>query len=269
MKPCIFCGEFAHLTKEHIWGDWIRAYVPADANKHSIRDVEIIKGGTPDKITITNRTGSAIGSRRKIVCATCNNTWMSRLQNKAKPYLIPLLEGRQTALGVEAFKAIAAWATMVTMTAEYQLNSAGKIAVSQDDRALLKKTEGPIPEWFVWIGHYRGGKWRHQWTHTSLPIVGGEQLPSADFVYTPLPNTQTTTFVVGELYVHTMRSLYPDLCGNWHWLGTRLRYNLIPIWPIRHEFIVWPFHVLSDADVTASSDMFIKFCESAVHGTGF
>ena len=269
-KPCVFCGQFAPMTKEHIWGEWIRQYVPSGANKHYLKDVEVNKAGQEEHVSITQRNGSAIGSYRKIVCDKCNNAFLSRIQNRAKPFLIPLLEGRRTALVAKAQTAIATWATMVTMTAEFFLNSSGKIAISGEDRAQLRATETALTDWDIWIGHYPGGTNQHRWTHTSIPIVGGAELPGPDNVYTPLPNTQTTTFVVGKLYVHTMRSHYPELSRNWHWLDNpRLRHLHVPIWPIRHELIAWPINGLSDADVSLASEMFIRWLGDIAWKAGF
>ena len=269
-KACIFCGEFREMTREHIWGHWIRDFVPLGPNLHHLRDVEVGARGEVMTATTVRKAGSALALNRRIVCKPCNNTWMSRLQERARPFLVPLLRGERCALGPEAQTAIAAWATMVTMTAEFMLESAGKVGVSREDRLRLMQTEAPILEWRIWAAYHRGGVYSHGWTHTSLPIVGGEDLPNAELVYSPLPNTQTTTFVVGELYIHTMSSAYHELCRDWQWLGNdRLRALLVPIWPIRHEFIAWPWHGITDNDIAMSAEMFTQHCERAVRGTGF
>lgn len=25
---CIYCGSFKNMTREHIWADWLREYIP-------------------------------------------------------------------------------------------------------------------------------------------------------------------------------------------------------------------------------------------------
>ena len=270
LKACVFCGEFRRMSKEHIWGDWVRDFIPERKGGHTLRDVEIMKSSEPEKVSIIQRKGSALGTFRHIVCEPCNTQWMSRLQNNAKDYLIPLFKGDPTVLGQEACSAVAAWATMVSMTAEFMLDSGTKIGISREDRAALMTTEAPLPDWKIWVGYYDGGIWSHQWKHASLPIVGGKDLPSAEYVYTPLPNTQTTTFVVGKLYVHTMSCGYPDVVSNWQWLlNNRLRNLLVPIWPVRPQIVTWPIHGVNDADVQLSSEMFIRWTEQIAHETGF
>lgn len=271
LMPCIFCGHFRRLTREHIWGEWIRKYVPSQlSGGHILRDVELGQSFTPEKVTFVKRSGNPLDVHRRVVCASCNNVWMSRVQDRAKQFLIPLFNGDRISLSKEAQIAIAAWATMVTMTAEYMLDSGSKIAVSREERAAFMNSESPLPDWRVWIGYYPGGIWAHQWEHTSVPIVGGEELPSAEKVYTPLPNTQTTTFVVGKLYVHTMSSSYPDITTNWRWLNnTRLQSLLIPIFPSDLQFIAWPVHRVSEGDVKLSSEMFIRWVEEIAAQTGF
>jgi hypothetical protein len=255
------------MTKEHIWGKWIRAYVPAGATKHTLRDTEMVKWNSPERVSIINKPGNAIGLFRKIVCSPCNNGFMSRLQNRVRRHLIPFLDGRRTVIGETEQAAIAAWATMVTMTAEFMLDGS-KLGISGAARAELMRTEKPLPDWKVWIANYRGGQWAHQWSHTSVPIIGDKQLPNAEHVYTPLPNTQTTTFVLGRLYVHTMSASYPDLVANWHWLhNSRLKSLLVPIWPVRQQFLAWPVHGIDDADVRVSSEMFIRHIDMIARQT--
>lgn len=269
IKACVFCGEFRPMTKEHIWGDWIRSYVPGGPKRHFMRDVEMVSRNVPESVSIIRRSGNALENFEKIVCADCNTRFMSRLQNNAKPYLIPLLEGQKTVIGRDAQTAIAAWATMVTMTAEFML-AGTKLGVLQTDRTALQTAEKPLNHWKIWIGHYPGnGEWPHQWSHTSVPVIGGEQLPSAEKVYTPLPNTQTTTFVIGKLYVHAMSCEYPEIVRDWHWLwNTRLRNLLIQIWPMNHQFLAWPIHGLIDADVKLSSEMFIRHIDGIAKRAG-
>jgi hypothetical protein len=248
----------------------VREYIPLGPNRHFLQDIEVGRAGLTLSSSSTQKAGSALALSRYLVCAKCNNGWMSRLQERAKPFLVQLFKGSRTALGDEAQSAIAAWATMVTMTAEFMLGSAGKIGALPEHRTQLMQSEAAIPGWKIWIGYYRGGTWNHQWSHTSLPLIGGEELRGAGDVYSPFPNTQTTTFVVGELCIHTMSSFHQDIVRDWHWLEHgRLCHLLAPIWPIRHELIAWPIHGLSDADVALSAGMFMRACESAVRGTGF
>jgi hypothetical protein len=34
LKTCIFCGTTGAMSREHIWGAWLKAFVRRDMNKH-------------------------------------------------------------------------------------------------------------------------------------------------------------------------------------------------------------------------------------------
>jgi hypothetical protein len=35
-KKCIFCQLPKRMSDEHIWGDWLKAYIPPRLKKHSL-----------------------------------------------------------------------------------------------------------------------------------------------------------------------------------------------------------------------------------------
>jgi hypothetical protein len=188
----------------------------------------------------------------RIVCASCNSGWLSGIQNRAKDFLIPLIEGREHVFGIEAQEAIATWAIMATMTGEFTLGNLASIAVSQDDRTALFEKPHPLPDWRVWIGTYRRYRWNGHWVHACMPIMfnGDMIVPNVQESAVPLTNTQWTTVIVGNLYIHTASSSSsPDYIKNWHWESTpRARHLLTQIWPMRETIVKWPTHSLTDID---------------------
>jgi hypothetical protein len=54
----------------------------------------------------------------KCVCEQCNNGWMSRLENRVRPHLEPLLTGQPRVLDAEAQTTISTWAVKTTMVLE-------------------------------------------------------------------------------------------------------------------------------------------------------
>jgi hypothetical protein len=137
----------------------------------------------------------------------CEQGWS--IQNRAKPQLIPLVEGRQIIFGEDSRTAIATWATMATITGEYTLQN----AVQQSDRKALMHTLMPIPGWRIWIGTYRRVQRNAQYGHACMPIMmpGEMVIPNVLERGVPLTNTQWTTVMIGDLYIHTASSSYsPD-----------------------------------------------------------
>lgn len=65
------------------------------------------------------RSGEPQSGRLRVVCASCNNGWMSDLQQEAKPHLLPLIKGETYLLHRNAQKTLAAWIAMFAMVAEH------------------------------------------------------------------------------------------------------------------------------------------------------
>ena len=114
-KRCIFCGDIG-ISKEHIWGDWLKHYVKTILPKHTLNTVTVNRPGTPNVASLRIRAGDPLRSKARVVCEKCNNTWMSEIQNAAKPLLIPMFEGEIRVLGHATQEIIATWIAMATMT---------------------------------------------------------------------------------------------------------------------------------------------------------
>lgn len=171
---------------------------------------------------------------------------MSQLQEAVKPRLLPLLDGKQAFLKLYDQKILAAWATMCVMTGEFY--SPDHVSVPFADREYLRLYREPPPQWRIWIGRYIRGKWQGYWIHHSVPILDDEDLPEAGSDYVPAPNTQITTFIVGQLFIHAFSSATSDITNRWQFSGTRglARNVLAQIWPPEESFIVWPTEDIMD-----------------------
>lgn len=254
-RTCIFCQRAGKMSDEHIWGDWLKAHIRPTMNKHNFQAVRINRPGEQTTGEIKLRTGDPLRSKVKVVCADCNNRWLSEIQNRAKPYLIPLITGQRVALGKEAQEHIATWCAMATMTAEFIDRDPTTIAVPQADRDWLGNNRTAPPGWRIWLAHYQRHKWPVQWVHLTLPILAAKDIPENAAETFVLPNTQVTTFVVGNLFVHVMSSTDVDNIGGWASMLPRRFPLLVPVEPQRESFIAWPSESITDrtADMIASA----------------
>jgi hypothetical protein len=112
----------------------------------------------------------------------------------------------------------------------------------------------------IWLARYRRHKWPAQWVHLTLPILEAKDTPAPGTGWV-LPNTQVTTFVVGELYVHVMSSIDPANINGW---ATRLSFSerrLVSIHPAKESFIVWPPQTLNDRDADGIASAFHRYIE--------
>jgi hypothetical protein len=175
---------------------------------------------------------------------------MSRLQEKAKPYVLPLVLGQVTALDAVAQGVVAAWIAMTVTVAE--LFDPSTAAVSHTQRRYLCKTQSVPPNWKIWIGHYVRGNWRPHLVHNPLPISSAHHRIRRMQNGFLRPNAQTTALVVGELYIFAGSSVM-DVFDGWNVPGEGAK--LAQIWPIRRNIIAWPTKTLSDrgADQIAGS----------------
>jgi hypothetical protein len=239
------------MTSEHAWGEWLKPYLRNRQNKHR-HHRRIVTAVGPHKTSIRIRAGGPLTSSARVVCGPCNSGWLSRIQKRAKPYLIPLIEGRETLIGEKAQAAIATWATMATMTGEYTLNRLAAIGVMQSDRTTLMGTSAPIPGWRIWVGTYRRAFWNAHYVHTSMPIEaeGDVVIPNVEEPDAPLTNTQWSTVMIGALYIHVASSANSaDLIAEWDWPTTpRAKRLLAQIWPPKETVIKWPFQSMTDKD---------------------
>src|SRR4051794_16250232 len=120
-KFCIFCGR-PGMSKEHVFSDWINDVLPPDGTHNRIRIRGFDAGGginNPFHDASTHRQGGPATLTARVVCEECNSGWMSKLQDRAKPVLIPLINGKSASIGREAQGVLASWATMLSMTTEY------------------------------------------------------------------------------------------------------------------------------------------------------
>ena len=117
MKECAFCPATANLTAEHIISEWIEDLFPG---KSTVK----YKDG---RGRIAEWDTEKIDWKARVVCASCNNGWMSDIEaQRAKPVLTPLITGEQIWIPItqETARSIAIFAfkTAVVMDHAYRRN---------------------------------------------------------------------------------------------------------------------------------------------------
>ena len=253
-RSCVFCRRPAKMTNEHVWGSWLKPYVKGRDNKYFLRRKTVGKAGTPDVASLAVKAGaSPLHSKVSVVCGDCNHGWLSQIQERSKPHLLPLIEGKERVLiGAKAQMAIATWATMATITAEFIHGRLASIAVSNEAREAFREARAPLRNWRIWIGSYYRRRWEASYVHAcqSIHWEGSLVVPNVQDPETPLPTIQWSTFVVGKLYIHTASSsTSPDLIRDWDWRNApQARGLLVQIWPPKEAIIAWPIRGLTDGE---------------------
>src|SRR4051794_37888901 len=113
MPKCAFCLHPAN-SREHIFSDWMLAMLPK--NKRFIFNERIVKTG--EWVTYLGRK---VQLKVDVVCRSCNNNWMSDMENKtAKPAMKNLLFGEhKTELDEKSLRAIAVYAFKTLIIANH------------------------------------------------------------------------------------------------------------------------------------------------------
>ena len=130
-KTCCFCGRTGTRSQEHIWPTWAHPNLPAGEQNY------YTKSRSKGNRLLEHRKlqGSTFNIRLKVVCAACNNTWMSGLESAVKPWLLPMLQGQPIRLDVIAQSRLAKYFVMKSMVADLSRNS--DVIFSQEDRTEL------------------------------------------------------------------------------------------------------------------------------------
>ena len=232
---CIFCGGKSKLTGEHVWADLLRNYL-ARTEPNNFHWT-MYQGGEPEP-GILHRPGDAHSQKLKVVCGPCNNGWMSRLQEHAKPILVPLIQDDWPEIDESAQALFAAWAAMFTMVFEFaDVRSA---TIPQEHRTALMNL-GTVPrDWSIWIGRHDPGS-----DHPAFANHHGWLMDATDLAkrLTKRHYCQVTGFTVGRLYVQTVTITPPILVIEHEAFATA--YDLRTIIPFRGSITSRPATALS------------------------
>lgn len=248
---CIFCGGFG-LTKQHVWPEWIQNVLPRDVKKHTqliMRHSIIQKDNMIIQPEFVFKQGHPGSRKIRNVCCSCNTGWMSRLEEKAKPYLAALMKNEEIILDTDIQRIISSWIVMTSIMGEF--TDIKTVSIPTLHRSMLMETEYPPEGWKIWIGWYRGLEWEQRYRHYGCASVSREQLGKVQ----PEFNTQHSTFVFGELLIHAISTTLPGYNINFTGMIER---KLRCIWPIKEEYINWPPRTaLTDEDAMNISDTFL------------
>lgn len=162
MKVCIFCGsESDKLTKEHVWPQWLRKY-PAYEN---VRSQLGPRPGWSDYEVVTDADGRFVSVAKprpglipilpevtvKIVCARCNNGWMSKLETDAGGLIQRLMADERIDLSPAEQELLALWVAKTMLVYSKCREPINQPFADADFRALYR-TRKPPDRAMLWIG---------------------------------------------------------------------------------------------------------------------
>jgi hypothetical protein len=142
-KACIFCGALP-LTQEHIFPRWLTKILTAAVvgAVTSERTNSSAAGATQQHWPATDVASYTV----RVVCASCNNGWMSHVEGQAQAVLASMVAGEATTLSQAAQLDLATWTAMKGYVVEYALGDV-IVATQQQRRSLMesKFPQGAVP----------------------------------------------------------------------------------------------------------------------------
>jgi len=236
---CIFCGGHS-LTKEHIWPQWCEPLFPRPGREGARLTINMKSIGTGPLLTSPSyrkRPGSVRGMRLRVVCAPCNNTWMSRLEADAQPILTPLIQGRLSTLDANQQRTVAEWMALKLMVADH--GHPDDYVVSETDRYDFRKSRR-IPDGFeVRLGRCGQGRW----TSCFFRVTALRERPKPVQKDLPPKNLESVVFGIGALLIFAFVSPDPELTTS-----DSLSKPLPRLWPPQATELLWPPEIALSAD---------------------
>jgi hypothetical protein len=165
MNDCAFCGPTTRaVNEEHIWADWITRLLLRDRHRtHRVRMEANSSRRT--EVVVTRRRRMDVTA--KVVCETCNNKWMSDLENRVKPIAEPLMLGQSSvALTFEDQATLTAWIMKTAIVVEHDAHvryRRPRFFFSPAQRERFRDTLDPPSTVVIWIAR-RIGNPKH-WGH--------------------------------------------------------------------------------------------------------
>ncbi len=264
MKPpitnCIFCGA-PGVTKEHIFPRWSHKYM---SKRPSGRAQSYQGTQYPDRhdSQIVKLPGQVRDWQLKVVCGgthlQCNSGWMNEVEKLAKPLLVPLIKGDRARVWPRDQAIIATWAVLKAMVAEFDGADRRVTTHHTQRKRMMRHKIPPQRGWGVWIGSYDRVRWVPEWASRPfllLPEKIAAKRPSREATYF---NSNSTTQVIGKLFIHILRTPMPDVIERWRF-PLPDRGALFRIWPPAQSSIIWPSRALTDCDADVAASAFAEF----------
>jgi hypothetical protein len=232
---CIWCGT-TPVTQEHVWPDWLRDVLPGDGPGHYVLARDASEFASP-------RTWSqpAFNATVGVVCADCNNGWMSETETRARDNVAAMATGMGVVeLDIQAQVEISTWCVLRAFMNHF---TGSLTYVPEAHLQQVFATGMPPTQAVVWLAAYSEPK-----EIASYRGIGGT--PSEPG---PLPkgaNVYTATLSIGNM---AFRVFGHQMEGTFRFAteGT-FEGALLQIWPPMLGVAKWPPPVALDSDGMAA-----------------
>jgi hypothetical protein len=179
---------------------------------------------------------------------------MSTLQSRAKPFLVPFLQGQWPVLSEWGLRSVVVWITMFSMVFEFRDPATAAIPFNQRDQ--FRRTRDPLNHWRMWIGKIDANVWRGKTFHTGVGLYEPSMMP-----INPAANLQITTAAVGKLLIHSFY-VPRDVAEIELTPAYDIGLGITRIWPPENATPLRPIRILADRD----ADNVSQFLRNSILG---
>lgn len=147
-RKCVFCEVNSANSREHFYSEWMHELLPlGPEGKYSGEIIdEHPKTRAVSKHDKRTKPGELYTKKLKVVCQSCNNEWMSQLDEAAKPHLTPIIKGHAITLDTPSLETVARWATLKAIVSEHDSGGSNFVTPIEDRKAFM--ANGTIPPYF-------------------------------------------------------------------------------------------------------------------------
>ncbi|MCW0405535.1 hypothetical protein NB689_002095 [Xanthomonas sacchari] len=230
-SKCIHCKKREILSDEHIFPDWLSKKYPRRNKRtsHRLNRPSHHRFGEKPKIysVASVRQGDPYITKVSNVCKSCNNGWMSDLQNQAKGMIECLAEGEWPNLIEGDCNILSRWVAMVSIN--FQCYARILNATVHQRETLMS---GSMPSgWRVSIGSMKTTESAGHSFHRSIQVPF--QIKEDEFL-----RIDSTYFCIEHVAFHALSSICDQLLD----LGMKYGVGNFSL-PTRE---VWPFNSCAD-----------------------
>jgi hypothetical protein len=219
----MFCEGNAS-TKEDVWPVWLQKRFRSD-------EARVFAERQSAPLGSWKSRNAALQVRR--LCEDCNNGWMSRLENEAKPLVESILNDQLRTITSSAQSTIAVWAMKTAMVLEAVGSEDAWFYVQEDRRRLRSermmptRTSVSVAKCVAQLDIYSAAK--NHWTSAQAGEV----------------RAYVTTMAFGSLAIQVVTIRTPSSIPS----NVRVTYDvsngpwdatLIEVWPVKQESLAWP-----------------------------
>jgi hypothetical protein len=220
---CIFCQRNdSEPSKEDVIPKWIARSFPGEKKAKFTSLTGAFPGAESPEMEFgaVGKFGWEIAGP----CTRCNNTWMSDLENAAKPIMLPLMRGEASMVDATQLIVLARWTLKTTMMYEFLRYESGRYFTKRNRFDFFKSRTIP-PHTFMYAARYLGSS-----AHYS---IGGPMLISFPATTTQVPGYSAAT-AVGELALQVLTFKPPDRVDPGLRVNIPKRSDAVhkPVWPI-------------------------------------